>query len=420
MSRTAAKPWERQLRSLVTAAHGRGWSLGPHRGGRTQITRRWSDGTRSSVTLATPWAPSSGPALLALVERLAGLMAEQQIGLSAAAALVDVAGAGRSADTIRTGAVDWPAVVERYRRQMVEATGAVQASTWAKHQARYMREALEVLARRPAPRDGRSVLEAVLAAHPTPPGKQGRRERLGHVARFLDFAVRQCGAPARYRPPEAMGELIGKRLDRAEAATPLMDDQFLRLYRAAPDPSWRLGIGLAGVFGLRPVEIALCRPEGKGLRVQGVKRNASGRSADRLVQALDPAGAAGLGAELLAQLAEHGPGYLPQPSERTPLSTRLGDYLDGKVPAWAQLREEAASTGQGHLTAYGLRHGFAWRGGQLYGLSARVLAVLMGHTVLVHQRHYGAWMNEAEALAAVEIARARLQQAAAVTSVAPP
>jgi integrase len=414
MPRAAAQPWERQLRQLVKATHGRGWSLSPHRGGRTQLTRRWSDDTRSSVTVSTPWAPSSGPALLALVERLASLMEEQEIGLAAAAALVDVAGAGASAAAIRTGAVDWPAAVERYRQHMVESTGSVQPSTWAKHQARYMREALEVLGQRPAPRDGRAVLESVLAAHPTPPGKQGRRERLGHVARFLEFAVRHCGAPARYRPPEVMGELIGKRLDRAEAATPLLDDQLLRLYRGIPDPSWRLGIGLAGVFGLRPVEIALCRPEGKGLRVQGVKRNASGRSADRLVQALDPAGAGGLGAELLAQLAEHGPGYVPQPSERTPLSTRLGWYLDERVPVWAELREEAAASGQGHLTAYGLRHGFAWRGGQLYGLSARVLAMLMGHTVIVHQRHYGAWASEAEALAAVEAARARLQQTPAL------
>ena len=100
-----------------------------------------------------------------------------------------------------------------------------------------MREAQEVLGQRPAPRYGRAVLQA----HPTPPGKQGRRERLGHVARFLEFAARHCGVPARYRTPEAMGELIGKRL-----------------YRAVPDPSWRQGIGLAGVFGLRsPVRSAV-------------------------------------------------------------------------------------------------------------------------------------------------------------------
>jgi len=281
---------------------------------------------------------------------------------------------------------------------MVEATGAVQARTWEKHQARFVAETLAALAQRPRPKDGRAVLEAVLAAHPTPPGKQGRRERLGHVARFLEYAVERCGAPGRYLPPESLGELIGKRLDRAAAATPLLDDQLLRLYRGTPDPSWRLAIGLAGVFGLRPVEVALCRPEGQALRVQGVKRNTSGgRSADRLVQALDPAGGAGLGAELLAQLTEHGPGYLPQPTERTPLSTRLGWYLEERVPVWEQLRQEARDSGQGHLTPY--------------GLSARVLAVLMGHTVVVHQRHYGAWASEAEAAAAVEAARLRVAAA---------
>ena len=67
MARTTAQPWEQNLRQLVKAAHGRGWSMGPHRGGRTQLTRRFSDGSRASVTTATPWAPASSPALLALV-----------------------------------------------------------------------------------------------------------------------------------------------------------------------------------------------------------------------------------------------------------------------------------------------------------------------------------------------------------------
>ncbi|MCP9784376.1 hypothetical protein KBY83_13830 [Cyanobium sp. WKJ7-Wakatipu] len=55
MPRAAAQPWERQL---VKATRGRGWTLVLQRGGRTQITRRWSDDTRSSVTVSTRWAPS--------------------------------------------------------------------------------------------------------------------------------------------------------------------------------------------------------------------------------------------------------------------------------------------------------------------------------------------------------------------------
>ena len=410
MARTLAKPWEQQIRQMVRAAHGRGWTLGPHRGNRTQLTRRWADGTRSSATVATPWAPSSGPALLALVERIAAAMEEQRIGLAEAAALVDAAGAGRSAAAMRDGAVSWPEVAERWREQQI-SSGTVTEHTWQRHHRRHVAEAVTVLTRRQRPpRDGRAVLEAVLAEHPTAPGCNGRRERLGTVARLLRFAVEHCGAPGRYLPPDRLTELVGKRLERAEPSTPLLDHQLLRLHRAIPDPQWRLAVGLAGVFGLRPVEIGGCRPEGAGLRVLGVKRNSSGKSADRLVQPLDPEGAAGMGAELLALLRERGPAGLPTPSERTPLSTTLLDYLDGRVPEWAELREEAAATGQGHLTPYSLRHGFAWRGSQLYGLSPRVMAQLMGHTLAVHVRHYGAWASEVEVAAAVAAARNRVLQ----------
>ena len=58
MPRAAAQPWERQLHQLVKATRGREWPLVPYRGGLTQITRRWSDDTRSSVTVSTRWAPS--------------------------------------------------------------------------------------------------------------------------------------------------------------------------------------------------------------------------------------------------------------------------------------------------------------------------------------------------------------------------
>ena len=214
--------------------------------------------------------------------------------------------------------------------------------------------------------------------------------------------------------PAKLSELVGRRLERADDGTPLLDHQLLRLYRAIPDPQWRLAVGLAGVFGLRPVEIGCCRAEGAALRVLGVKRNASGKSADRLVQPLDPQGASGMGAELLALLAERGQAALPEPSERTPWSTRLGDYLDGQVPEWAELRAEADAAHQGWLVPYSLRHGFAWRGSQLYGLSPRVMAQLCGHSLGIHVKHYGAWASEQEVAAAVSAAAARVKQSPAL------
>ena len=66
-----AASWEQNLRRLIKDTHGQGWSLRQKGLGTTQVTRRWSDNSRSSATVRIPWKRSSGPKLLALVERLA-------------------------------------------------------------------------------------------------------------------------------------------------------------------------------------------------------------------------------------------------------------------------------------------------------------------------------------------------------------
>jgi integrase len=412
--RPSAKAWATQLRRLVRSAHGAGWVLREHRGGRTQISRQWADGSRSSVTVTVPWLPSSGPALLALVERLAALMAPppegQGLALAQAAAQIDGTTKGRSAAAIRAGTIDWPVAIDLFRRHLVEVTGQVKASTWAESYRRHMAEVLQVLTQRPAPRTGRDVLAALVRAHPTPPGNRGRRERLGNSARFLRFAVANCGADPMYLPPTNYSDLIGVRAESKTPATPLLDDQVLRLLAGVSDPQWRLAVGLAAVFGLRPVEFGCCRADGSVLRVDGVKRTRHGPSGARIVEALDPEGAAGLGDQLLSVLAERGREALPpdRPPGGAPWSTRLQQHLSRHCPAWDQIKAEAMATGQGRITSYGLRHSFAWRGSQLYGLSPRVLSSLMGHTVAVHLQHYGQWSSEAETRAAVAAARDRV------------
>ena len=202
MARTTAQPWEQNLRQLVKAAHGRGWSMGPHRGGRTQLTRRFSDGSRASVTTATPWAPASSQALLALVERIDALMREHpQLGLADAAQRVGAITSTASAATLREGAADWAALAEGFRRYLVEQTARVKPKTWKNTYRRHVEQTLAVLAGKPAPRTGQAVLERLLEAHPTPAGGTGRRERLGNAARFLTWAVDHGGAAERYRPP---------------------------------------------------------------------------------------------------------------------------------------------------------------------------------------------------------------------------
>lgn len=259
-------------------------------------------------------------------------------------------------------------------------------------------------------RDGRGVLKALVMAHPTPLGGSGRRERLGNAARFLAFAVDHCGVAEQYRPPLDYRDLIGRRLQRKQPATPLLDEQFLSLYNAIQEPRWRLALGLLGVFGLRPAELGCCRVEEGVLRVEGVKRNSAGCHPAHLVHGLDPAGAEGMADALLDEFKAIGQAALPHAVVAAIWSTRVQQHLVRHVPRWGEILVDAKQSGQGHLTVYGMRHGFAFRGSQLYGLSSRVLAALMGHTTHVHLRHYGQWAGDLEIAAAVRIARQRAGQ----------
>ena len=403
--RVSAKPWERNLRQLLKASHGAGWLLRPGRGDRTQVIRCWDDGSRSSVMVPIPWEARQGPALLALIERLASLIAKQELSLAEAAALLETK-SGVSPAELRAGALDWHAAADRFRDHLL-TTGTMTERTYRKNAGTYVRRALEVLAAPKAPKDGRAALEAVVRAYELAPGCEGRKRMVDGVSRFLTFAVDRCGASDRFLPPTDRSNLIGFRVDRPSISTPLLDEQFLRLLAAISDPHWHLAVGLAGVFGLRPVELGNCRPEGGALRVKGVKRNHAGRSTDRLVQPLDPKGALGLGEELLAVWDCLGPDALPPPQQDW--AAALFHYLTKRVPTWDELLEEGKMTDQGRLTAYGLRHGYAWRGSQFYSLSPRVLAALMGHTVAVHLQHYGQWASESETAAAVAEAVRRAQ-----------
>ena len=79
--------WDSVLRKQIKLEHGRGWSISPQ-SGKAKLTRRYSDGTRSSVTLAIPWAASSGSAINAAIAKLRLVMEERAIGLKEAYLLV--------------------------------------------------------------------------------------------------------------------------------------------------------------------------------------------------------------------------------------------------------------------------------------------------------------------------------------------
>lgn len=403
--------WARDARKLIKRTYGKGWVVRPQRSGRVQILREWNDGTSSSCTVDLEWSPTAIPQLLALIERLAQMtspVAEGGGGLqiAKAAEMIKVEESGGSVEAIRSGAVDWPAVVDRYRHHRVTVTGEVSATTWQRHHRRFCNEVLELLSRKRAPNDGASLLAALVEEHATPSGGTGRKQRVASVAGLLQFAVKRCGAPDRWSPPADRRELIGKRADRKPDGVALLDHQGLRIYRVIADPKWRLAWGLMICFGLRPAELGCCRAEGDALVVEGVKRNSSGKAPDRKVLALDPEGFPGMGVALLALLSERGTSALPAAVNAAYWSTRVQQHLRRWVPEWNELVADAAAAGQGHLTIYSCRHGYAFRGTNL-GLDHRTLSKLMGHDPQTHLKHYGKWTSEESVAAAVASAIAK-------------
>ena len=404
-----APAWVKRIRQLVKAAHGKGWVIREHRGGRTQISRTLpgGGGQTERVTVGIKWQASSSPALLALIERLAAHI-EQGESIARAAELIHLEEGVPTAASVREGSLDWADVVERFRQSKVNS-GAISERTWHMRYRLHMNEVLELLGEPKAPKTGNDLLRALIErfAFRCPPGGDGRNHRFVHVRDLLLFAQQHCGAPERWRPTVPKRELVGRKPKGSKKrSTALRDIDALRVYEAIPDPKWKLAFGLMVTFGLRPAEVMACRPEGGRLRVDGLKRNQAGESADRLVTALDPEGAPGMGANLLALLEERGADALPPPRAGF-FATRMRAELM-KSAAWKSLLQETKAAGKKDLTVYGCRHGFAYRGSMTYRLPLRVVANLMGHTLTVHLNNYGEELQADEATNEVALAFERV------------
>ncbi len=403
-----ADTWDQLLRKQIKLEHGRGWSIS-QQSGKAKVTRRHSDGSRSSATLSIPWAASSGSAINAAVARLRQLMEERGLGLAEAHKLIDAVDSIAAAE----GGVNWKLLAE----QFLESRADRRRSTLGDLRYR-VGNVLKTLETKPKPRDGRSLMRAYAAQHfgKCPPGGKGRRAHLGDVAALLDFAVTRRGADACWKPIEGeeLRELIGAvhRVAGEELRRPIKPDQLAGLLDAlAADgkPELRLAVGLVGLFGLRPAELAVLRVDDGGrLRVGAdVKRNRWAMKrpkAERLALPLDIPGREGEGGRFL-QLYASGLVKLPprilttiERGEFKPVGEAFRKLLE-RYPYWQSL--VAANPG---LTPYSLRHGYAWRGHKSYdrSLSVRDLAALMGHTPAVHLQNYGKWTDEAGLIDAVQ------------------
>ena len=410
---SSSRDWAADLRAAIKQQFRLGGFTVREMNGKVMLQKRWPDGSRKAAVLPIDWRPGITLNVLAAVEAVndhlqTGMSLKEAVHLQWPVEESNNAGSVR----IGRGGTNWPEIVERFRTHKLQS-GQVKLECWNQSYSYVMRRLIAALAGNNAPTNGKTLLLALATGKP---GSRGRVVQIERAAQFLRFAVREVGIDQRWAPPEGedLIDLKGRKAPNEKAtspqagqAVPLMDDAFLALLDEIPDPRWRMAVGLCGVFGLRPIELQYCRPDGDGLRVEYQKRTARGTSPKRTVEALDPITRPGLGKQLLLELSS-GLIELPPMGSRDDLAgTSMNTYLRRRK-CWSSLRDEAIGSGAGRLSSYSLRHGYAYRSAMVYDIPIRAAAALMGHSVQVHMQHYGKWVDDAAVKSAVAAARERV------------
>jgi len=406
-------PWELALRRDIRTEFGTGWSLSAQ-SGKTKLTRRYSNGTRSSVMLDIPFSNGHKRDLLIAVGTHVERMGQQKISLRESHRRIKVTTANPQ------GQFDWAAAVDTYTYGRRNLSPGTQQATGAR-----LQKLLLTIETRPRPKDGRELMAAFERQHllgKLKPGSEGRRKSLQEIAKFLKHCIEHQGLDPQWSPVtgEVRQELVGAADGRDARLTPPLQTEalvsLLKRLEADGRHDVRLAVGLVAIYGLRPAELATLEMVDGQIWVSQVKRNAQdmkrsqqdqARGKRRMVLPLDPSGLEGLGAQLAAQWAS---GLVKLPLQiRTAITTAektgafkpVGDafrqLLDRYQP-WLNL--VAATPG---LTPYSLRHSWAWRAHKGYSraLSVRDAAALLGHNPETHHKFYGRWVDEQGLLDAV-------------------
>ena len=418
-----AAPWLKELRSLVRSEHGAGWVL---EGDKDRLKIQKIDGPRKGARRPTvrtqiPFRKSSVSQIIVLVNSIKLKMDELNLDLATAYSLVV-----KTPKKENSNEIDWLKVAEEYKKARIKS-GEVKESNYGTNEKYKIERVLSLInAKKNAAHDGKQVIEKYNSEFlkDVASGGRGRVTTFGDLKRFLEFAVKKCGADTKWLPPEKdeIKSLIGKRTkaNSKKSTIPVKPDELFGLLDSLFEkPELRLAVALVGLFGLRPAELMTLKVEDGNLYVGPVKRNANTNDEvqkERRVMALDLKELPNEGQKVIAQYAS-GLVKLPKAiltlqdekamkaknqerakKDQTPLSPykecgqRFKQYLD-RHPYWQSLLEKKTD-----LSPYGLRHGFAWRGAKYYSRSIplRDLAALMGHDAVTHNKHYGKWTEEAD------------------------
>tara|TARA_B100002051_G_scaffold263887_1_gene288066 strand:- start:412 stop:1734 length:1323 start_codon:yes stop_codon:yes gene_type:complete len=399
--------WEQRIRWDIKNEYGPGWSVSSQ-SGKTKLTRRYADGSRSSVMLDIPFTSGNKRELLIAVGTHVERMRDQAISLRESHSRTKLSVSNPE------GRFDWNHAKDTYFDSRKDLGPGTQRNTIAR-----IEKLLSCLESKPRPKDGAELMARFVRLHldaaDLRPGSTGRVKSMQEVAKFLRFCVIQLGLPQQWLPlqGERLQRLVGAADGRDARLTPPIRNEdfsaFLDQLKHDARDDLHLAVGLVGLFGLRPAELAVLALEDGDLHCGQVKRNAvdirrsaqeQARQKRRMVLPLDLPGKDGLGLELVRQWST-GDVKLPlaittaiKTSERIGAYKPVGDafrqLLDRYRP-WRILVR--ANEG---ITPYSLRHSWAWRAhkGYVRSLSVRDAAALMGHSPETHHKFYGTWVTK--------------------------
>ncbi len=393
--------WLRLLRATIKRDHGLGWLIVEQADKVKFIRRRGSES--STFVSNIPWGLSCTSEVIQTIGQLRELMETRGLTLAQAGKLTQNK-EGSSDINWENAAKDFLALKAGHRtftRQITETR---------------IKKVLRTLNASPRPTNAQALYNeyAKVYFHRCPEGGVGRRRHFGDMAAFLTHAVNECGADRKWLPlkGDKLDVLIGNSDRTSEKLTPPVKDDdlhsLLDSLRSSDRPDLYLAVGLVSLFGLRPAELAALRVDDNGMlwvggQVKRNKRTMKNPKPDRFVFPIDIPTMRGEGQRLL-KLYSSGLQKLPfailtaiQSGELKAVGDAFRQLLDRYEP-WQSL--VAANPG---VTPYSLRHSYAWRGTKSYErqIPSRDLAAMMGHTLLIHQRHYGAWTDQMSALASV-------------------
>lgn len=381
---SAAPLWVRGLRANLMASVGRAWSVSPMRG-KAKLFVRFGDGSRRSVVLPHEWVPAQAREIQAAVEKIAEQVAA---GASLAEAAAPYTGSQKAPPAQPAETPDLLQVWSRFGEDKVRS-GRIKPITWAKDYGQTGHRLAQVV-------EGASSAKQLLTklGEKWPAGARRRQIAVQHVAAMLRWACDEDLLPAdRWTPPSSLRRFVGEGLPSSEATVPLTDDQILGLLEGLPADAagqrWGYAFRLIAAYGLRPVELLhlQLRPDGQ-LWCTYQKRSGGGTTKPRPLRALHPEW----------EEAWELPQRLAAGNALPPFGGGVADaarrYLV-RQEVWQPLAKSGC-------TPYGFRHGYALRAHQAYGLSPRVAAALMGHSVDTHQRVYGTWTDQDTIDAAIE------------------